>query len=332
MFKEYEVEDSGACLSDVWDLVNESVFQGYCQENSVVNADWLDAYGKLLDDLNSLGVVTRTFSEVDLYNAASEDEVTCLIRHDLDIDLVAALRTAQMEAERGVRSSWYILHTSMYYGKWTGQKFQRHGCNRHVYRQIQDLGHEIGLHTDGLHVYQEWRADGGTAVRTELDWMRESGLSVTGTTAHNSVGVYGACNYAIFKGRPQSLWAVSGDCPDTLEFKGKSARLQELSEKKLGLKYESNELFWQDSAPVSYACIMSRENWVWESEKSNGRILSQQEKGTYKGAEEFNTEGLLSRVEQMKPGSVLNLVIHPVYYGRRSKGANEPGLDYWWEV
>ncbi|MEX2577559.1 MAG: hypothetical protein WD342_00765 [Verrucomicrobiales bacterium] len=237
---------------------------------------------------------------------------------------MSALRTARMEADCGIRSSWYILHTSPYYGNWKEDVFLRHSCMRHIYRQIEDMGHEIGLHTDGLHVYQGWGADGAAAVREEIEWLREAGLKIEGTTAHNSVGAYGACNYAIFKGRQKALWDKPGECPDSMTFQGKTALLQQLDEKELGLRYECNELFWQDHSSVGYGCIMASDNWHWEEEKANARILVQMREGTHRESESLTAEKLLQTLADVPKGTFLNLVVHPVYYGWRHVANSEP--------
>jgi hypothetical protein len=74
--------------------------------------------------------------------------------------------------------------------------------------------------------------------------LRSEGLSVTGTVAHNRFDVYGAENFAIFKGKPQRGRDKPEDCPKEVIHHGKWAPLQVLDEKEMGLNYEANEIFW----------------------------------------------------------------------------------------
>jgi hypothetical protein len=94
---------------------------------------------------------------------------------DIDIDIRTAVRLAELEQLYGIRTSYYVLHTSPYYGSVEDGVFKRNECMAHVYRYIESLGHEIALHTDALHLYQEHRLDGAAAVRDELAWLRSEG-------------------------------------------------------------------------------------------------------------------------------------------------------------
>lgn len=71
-----------------------------------------------------------------------EDTARCVIlRHDIDNSLPQAVRLAELEAEEGVRSTWFVLLRTDFYNV-----FSKTG--RAALDRILALGHEIGLHFD----------------------------------------------------------------------------------------------------------------------------------------------------------------------------------------
>ncbi len=65
----------------------------------------------------------------------------CLLRHDVDADLGAAARMARLEAEAGVKSTYFVMLRSPLYNL-LGR------ANLACAREIVALGHYIGLHYD----------------------------------------------------------------------------------------------------------------------------------------------------------------------------------------
>lgn len=71
-----------------------------------------------------------------------EDAPRCVIlRHDVDQSLSQAVKLAELEAEEGVRSTWFVLLRTEFYNV-----FSKAGTE--ALRHIRSLGHEIGLHFD----------------------------------------------------------------------------------------------------------------------------------------------------------------------------------------
>lgn len=62
-------------------------------------------------------------------------------RHDVDANLQAAVRMAELEARLGVRATFYIMSQSPYYNPWSWEGHE-------ALRQINRCGHRIGLHLD----------------------------------------------------------------------------------------------------------------------------------------------------------------------------------------
>lgn len=85
----------------------------------------------------------------------------CLLRHDCDNDLVAALRMADIEAEEGVSSTYFVMLRSAMYNLLAPPQAA-------LVRRILALGHRLGLHFDESVVAE--LSDG--AVPAEVDRER----------------------------------------------------------------------------------------------------------------------------------------------------------------
>lgn len=97
-------------------------------------------YQSLLDRLASRGYRTIRFS--DLQTAVPSP--ACLLRHDVDASTGFAVRLAEIEAERNVRSTYFLMIRSTLYNLFNRQSFDD-------VRRILQLGHEVGLHFDASH-------------------------------------------------------------------------------------------------------------------------------------------------------------------------------------
>jgi hypothetical protein len=79
------------------------------------------------------------FEEVLASDASSAR--ACFLRHDCDNDLVAAARMAEIEAEEGVRSTYFLMLRSVMYNVLAP-------ANAPFVRRILAQGHWLGLHFD----------------------------------------------------------------------------------------------------------------------------------------------------------------------------------------
>lgn len=94
-----------------------------------------DAYRNLLQLLREMDYAVRNY-----HNYA--DAPRCVIlRHDIDTSLSQAVKLAELEAEEGVQSTWFVLLRTDFYNVFSkaGMESLKHICS---------LGHEIGLHFD----------------------------------------------------------------------------------------------------------------------------------------------------------------------------------------
>lgn len=122
------------------------------------------------------------------------------LRHDMDGDIVTGLKCAKRLSNRRIPGTFFILHTSGYYGEFKFGVFRRYPGVERILDNFGKLRTEIGLHNDGLMFYHDHQVDGTDAVISELAWIRSCGIPVKGVVAHNSAPAYGGENFEMFEG------------------------------------------------------------------------------------------------------------------------------------
>lgn len=75
-----------------------------------------------------------------------------ILRHDVDISLDAALTMAELEAEEGVWSTWFLMTRSVFYNL-------RSAEGERTVARLRELGHRIGHHAVYPHVDLDERFD-----------------------------------------------------------------------------------------------------------------------------------------------------------------------------
>jgi len=109
-------------------------------------------------------------------------EPAILLRHDVDHDLDIALEMARVEHDAGFRSTYFLLHTAAY---WQDPALADKCL------QLQDYGHEVGLHVNLL---TEWMRgeieDPGARLRELLEPLRTRGVKIDGISAHGDRACY----------------------------------------------------------------------------------------------------------------------------------------------
>lgn len=99
------------------------------------------------------------------------------LRHDCDCgaSLSTAVKMARWEEEHGYRSSYYILHTSSYWGApWFEEMLY----------EISICGHEIGIHTNALAESMRTGEDPDVILERALETLRGFGYEVRGAAGH----------------------------------------------------------------------------------------------------------------------------------------------------
>ncbi len=115
------------------------------------------------------------------------------LRHDVDHSIDYALEMAFWEHDRGIRSTYYILPGTAY---WNEDPRLLDKC-----LQIQDFGHEIGLHVNTVAEWFRHNKEPLSSLKMQLKRLREAGLVVDGIAAHGDPDCYNAnfINYWVFR-------------------------------------------------------------------------------------------------------------------------------------
>ena len=114
------------------------------------------------------------------------------LRHDVDYSIDVALECGFREQEAGCRATYFMLHTAPY---WSDPQL----IDKCL--QLQDLGHEIGLHINLLAQWHRGEIDDiGRALEGLLRSLRAAGLKIEGVAAHGDASCYtvGFTNYWLF--------------------------------------------------------------------------------------------------------------------------------------
>jgi len=186
------------------------------------------------DLLNHIG---RTSTVEELQLSKQGDNIVAL-RHDVDHDLELALEMAHHEWKRGVRATYYLLHTEQY---WLDPKFPL------FVRQLSEYGHEIGLHLNAITPWMRGEIDDPEKLITQaLAHIRACGVHVSGVSAHGDKVCYehGFVNYW--------LWSELRPDNPTESEDGISAEGVHTNDKKYQIAYpETHELVRKDGNCLS---------------------------------------------------------------------------------
>ena len=100
----------------------------------------LSTYEQLLKALISKGFFFQTFSE---YLTNPRDKVV-ILRHDVDNKKLNSLRFAKIQAEYGIKGTYYF-------------RIVPQSWDEKVIREIHHLGHEIGYHYETMDTMAKWQ-------------------------------------------------------------------------------------------------------------------------------------------------------------------------------
>lgn len=135
----------------------------------------------LLDGLLEDAVAVVSMRQV--HDGATDPRIIGL-RHDVDDNtgsLETAVEMARWEAERGYRSTFYLLHTAAY---WMGPRFRR------KVTEIAECGHEIGIHNDAITAQLETGEPAADILFEAVERLRGYGFPVISTVGHGNARCY----------------------------------------------------------------------------------------------------------------------------------------------
>jgi hypothetical protein len=106
------------------------------------------------------------------------------MRHDVDNVIEPAVAFAAWEAERGYRSTYYVLHTAPY---WRDKRLLRESLE-----MIVEQGHDLGIHNNSLSVAVATGMDPRQVLASAVGELRDYGFDINSTVAHGDALCYGA--------------------------------------------------------------------------------------------------------------------------------------------
>jgi hypothetical protein len=119
-------------------------------------------------------------------SAAPRDRVVVALRHDVEERIESALEMAALEAERGLRATYFVLHTAPYFARVGWERAEHHESLIPRLRRLQDMGHEVGWHNDLVTLQCVLGIDPRRYLADELAWLRGHGITVRGASSHGS--------------------------------------------------------------------------------------------------------------------------------------------------
>lgn len=96
-----------------------------------------DSYSELIKVIKREGYTISNYQDFDNY-----DKVV-IIKHDVDMSPGKALEFARFEKQLGIRTTYNVLLCSDFYNPYSKKNIE-------YIREIESLGHEIGLHFDEM--------------------------------------------------------------------------------------------------------------------------------------------------------------------------------------
>jgi SAM-dependent methyltransferase len=228
--------------------------------------DFLFLLDRLVEMAEKHRLVFRRTRDVSPTHREPDGRIPVLFKHDIDNDIEIALRMAEAQHERGIPATYYVLHTAPYYGRFDADGlFHRFERMMPLYRRIQELGHEVGLHFNPYDLYRDQGLDGAAAMRTELAALRDAGLEIDGAFGHSSAARQGVESIEIFEEHlqhePEMVRPESARRDGSFVHGGVRQPRLHLSGRHLGLDV-FGEFMTRSIGRYSYWSMQSAERWL----------------------------------------------------------------------
>ncbi len=184
------------------------------------------------DDLDELDAFLSSASRVRAMEDIAFSNYSANVigmRHDVDNALAPAVAMAQWEAERGYRSTYFILHTAPY---WQDKDTLQAGLE-----VIADCGHEIGFHVNAIAEAIRTGMDPLVIATSAIAELRSYGHEIHGVVPHGDplCHVHNFVNDELFKESPRPK------CGEPDRYVA-GVKLQPIHRRTLGFDYDPNWL------------------------------------------------------------------------------------------
>jgi hypothetical protein len=236
-------------------------------------------YKELLNKLKQDKFIVLPLDE--MRNTINASKVVVGLRHDIDMNPFKALEMSNIEKSYGIRSTFFILATSEYYGHFNTSGVVRNKGMEQLYEELFNNGAEIGIHNDLLTVMIYYHLDPLAFNKTELAFYDSLNIPVYGTAAHGSALARATLsNFNIF-----SDFATK----DSVEYLGMKYPLGQHSLKEFGFDYEAYF--------INFTVYYSDSGGQWNDPQG------------------FN--GILNKLENSNPGERIEILAHPDWWGKK---------------
>ncbi len=235
-------------------------------------------YTELLKKLKQDKFIVLPLNEMrKTYN---ESKVVVGLRHDIDFNPFKALEMSKMEQVMGIRSTYFILATSEYYGQITSKGVIRNNGMDQLYKELYNNGAEIGIHNDLLTVMILYKLDPFAFNQNELSFYSSLNIPIYGTSAHGSpIAKATVPNYMMFSDFAKK---------DSVEYNGVKYPLGQHSLKEYGFEYEAYF--------IDFSTYFSDSGGKWND------------------PEGFN--GILKKLDDSNQGDRIQILAHPDWWGK----------------
>ncbi|OEF96828.1 hypothetical protein [Desulfuribacillus alkaliarsenatis] len=253
---------------------------------------------------------------VHMTEVYKENEPCLYIRHDVDHSLEMGLKKAEVEAELGYKSTYFLLPTGSYgeeknyYGTLEDGKIKYDSKLIDKCKRLLELGHHIGLHNDMVAMSLKLRKDPAELIKRELDYFDKHNIELVGTAAHGSplARQLKFNNRELFDGCIRKGWEQGR----TIEHNGWKVKLHSLNLSDFGFQYEAYSL------PRDSRISESGGRW-------GGRILGNQIDRD-KMFNDFNLEEFKKLISTLTPNSgvrAMQVMTHPCHWEVKENGNNQ---------
>lgn len=141
-----------------------------------------DSYERLLKPyLNNYEILR--FSDF-VHQSEIGNRKILIIRHDVDHDFLTARKMAEWEYRHNIRSTYCLLHSSWYFGRLKGGRYEHSEQLLDTAKHIQNKGHEINFHNNLVTVALQHNLDPFKLLEQELAFFRQHGINIVGTSNH----------------------------------------------------------------------------------------------------------------------------------------------------
>ncbi|MCF6176357.1 MAG: hypothetical protein L3J71_11385 [Victivallaceae bacterium] len=249
--------------------------------NRMAKFSWQD-YENLLKELAKDRYMVLPIR--DYVNAKAPDKVLVGMRHDIDFHPFKAEKMAELEQKYKLRSTFYILHSANYYGRYYPKKIRRNTAMNDLYKKLNDQGFEIGIHNDTISLMLKYDIEPLKFIHEEIAYYNKIGIQVNGVASHGAA-------YVLQMGLNNTYMFSEFGKGKTIERNGKKYQYGQYSLKEFGFDYSAyrtnNNRYFSD---------------VGGKWRANGKKMTMSE--------------VLKVLKKLKPGTRVQILTHPVWWGK----------------